>query len=132
MACDPADEHLKTFYVDAKDVAIAPASPERLYIATSGSEPIAVLEAYSAHGIIGFYAIASTAAVRGKGYTAALIINALREAKKAGLRLASLQCPEALRTLYERLGFISTNEMRFSGDLDAVSAQDSALFRAQG
>jgi GNAT superfamily N-acetyltransferase len=101
----PADEHLKTFYVDAKDVAIAPASPERLYVGAISSEPVAVLEAYSAHGIIGFYAIASTPAARGKGYTAALIINALREAKKAGLRLASLQCPEALRALYERIGF---------------------------
>jgi len=101
----PADEHLKTFYVDSKEAAIAPASPERLYVASIESEPVAVLEAFSAQGIIGFYAIAATAAVRGKGYTAALIINALREAKKAGLRLASLQCPEALRPLYERIGF---------------------------
>ena len=36
------------------------------------------------------------------------------------------------RALYERLGFVFTNEMRFSGDLGAVSAQDSALFRAPG
>ena len=66
-----------------RSVAIAPASPERLYIATIDAEPVAVLEAFSAQGIIGYYALASTTAVRGKGYTAAMIINALREAKKA-------------------------------------------------
>ena len=50
------------------------------------------------------------ATVRGKGYAAALIINALREAKKAGLRLASLTTVEAGRALYDKVaehkGFI--------------------------
>ena len=104
-ASTPADPHLKTFYVDAKDAAIAPASPERFYIGSVGGEPVAVLEAFAAHGIIGVYAMASVASVRGKGYAAALIINALREGKKAGLRLASLTTVEAGRALYERIGF---------------------------
>ena len=64
-----------------------------------------MLEAFSAHGIIGFYAMAASATVRGKGYAGALILNALRESKKAGLRLASLQTPEAGRAVYERIGF---------------------------
>lgn len=104
-ASAPPDPHLKTFYVDVKDAAIAPNSPERIYSAAIGGETVAVLEAFSAHGIIGFYAMASVAAVRGKGYAAGLIINALREAKKAGLRLASLTTVEAGRALYERIGF---------------------------
>lgn len=104
-ASTPADPHLKTFYVDAKEAAITPASPERIYIGSVGGEAVAVLEAFAAHGIIGFYAMASVAAVRGKGYAAALIINALREAKKAGLRLAGLTTVEAGRALYERIGF---------------------------
>ena len=101
---DPAPQDVLP-HMDAKDAAIAPASPERLYVGVVGGEPVAVLEAFSAHGIIGFYAMASVAAVRGKGYAAALIINALREGKKAGLRLASLQAVEASRQLYERIGF---------------------------
>jgi GNAT superfamily N-acetyltransferase len=104
-ATTPADPHLKTFYVDAREAAIAPASPERIYIGSVNGEPVAVLEAFSAHGIIGFYAMGAVPAVRGKGYAAALIINTLREAKKAGLRLAGLTTVEAGRALYERIGF---------------------------
>jgi GNAT superfamily N-acetyltransferase len=101
----PPDEHIKTFYADTKDAAIAPGSPLRLYVGYVNKEPVAVLEAFVAHGIINFYALAGLASTRGKGYTAALILNALREAKKASLRLAGMQTPEAARALYERLGF---------------------------
>ena len=101
----PPDENIKTFLTDTKEAAIAPASPLRLYVGYVGETPTAILEAFSAHGIISFYAAASLSSARGKGYSGALLINALREAKKAGLRLASLQTPEAGRPVYERLGF---------------------------
>jgi len=101
----PADENLKTFYTDTKEAIIAPASPLRLYVAYVAGEPVTVLEAFSAHGILSLYTMAATASARGKGYAAGLILTALRDAKKAGLRLASLQTPEAGRAVYERLGF---------------------------
>ncbi|MGE3477479.1 MAG: hypothetical protein AB7H70_16880 [Rhodospirillaceae bacterium] len=99
------DETVKTFYTDTKEAILAPASPLHLYVGYVGAEPAAVLEAFSAHGILNFYAMGSPAAFRGKGYTAGLMLAALRDAKKAGLRLASLQTPEAGRAGYERLGF---------------------------
>ncbi len=101
----PPDENIKTFFADTKEAVIAPASPLRLYVGYSGAEPVAVLEAFNAHSIISFYAMAALASTRGKGYAAALLINALREAKKVGVRLACLQTPEAGRALYERIGF---------------------------
>ncbi len=104
-AAAPADETIKTFYTDTKEAIIAPASPLRLYIGYVGSEPVAIMEAFSAHGILNFYQMASAASVRGKGYTAGLMLTALKDAKKAGLRLASLQTPEASRAAYERFGF---------------------------
>ncbi len=104
-AAAPTDETIKTFYTDTKDAIIAPASPLRLYVGYLGSEPVAVMEAFGAHGILNFYQMASVGTVRGKGYTAGLMFAALRDAKKAGLRLASLQVPEASRAAYERFGF---------------------------
>ena len=100
----PPDEHIKTFLTDTREAVLAP-SPLRLYVGYVGSEPTAVLEAFSAHGIISFYAMAALVSARGKGYAAALLLNALRESKKAGLRMACLQTPEASRALYERIGF---------------------------
>jgi len=100
------DEHLKTFYTDTSAAIVAsPASPLRLYVGYVNNEPVAALEAFSAHGIICFYAMAAVASTRGKGYAAALLLNGLKEAKKAGLRLAGLQTPESGRALYERIGF---------------------------
>lgn len=101
----PADETIKTFYTDTKEAIIAPASPLRLYVGYINNEPVAVLEAFSAHGILNLYTMAAVASARGKGYTAGLMLTALKDAKKAGLRVASLQTPEAGRSAYERLGF---------------------------
>jgi len=101
----PPDEDIKTFFADTKEAVIAPASPLRLYVGYVNNEPVAVLEAFNAHGIINFYAMATLTSTRGKGYAGALLISALKEAKKAGLRLAGLQTPESGRALYERIGF---------------------------
>lgn len=101
----PPDENVKTFYTDTKDAAIAPASPLRLYVGYVNKEPVSVLEAYMAHNVINFYAMAGLASTRGKGYTVGLILKALTDAKKVNVKLAGLQSPEAQRALYERLGF---------------------------
>lgn len=99
------DGSVKTLLTETKDAIIAPASPLRLYVGYVGSEPVTALEAFSAHGILSLYATAALPNTRGKGYVAGLILSALRDAKKAGLRRASLQTPEAGRAVYERLGF---------------------------
>jgi len=104
-AATAGDETIRTFYTDAKDAITAPSSPLRLYIGYIGSEPAAVVEAISAHGILNFYQTASAASFRSKGYAAALVLTALRDAKKLGVRLASLQTVEASRAAYEKFGF---------------------------
>lgn len=101
----PGDETIKTFYTDGKDAITAPASPLRLYIGHVGTEPVAALEAFSAHGILNFHQMTSVPTVRGKGYGAGLMVTALKDAKKAGLRLASIQAPESSRLAYERFGY---------------------------
>ena len=101
----PPDENIKTFYADTKEVVMAPASPLRSYVGYVGGDHVAVLEGFNAHGVINFYAMAALTSTRGKPYAAALLLNALREAKKTGLRVACLQTPESSRALYERIGF---------------------------
>jgi hypothetical protein len=58
-----------------------------------------------------------------------IIIEWSREQRLDGL---VLHASNEGRALYERLGFVSTNEMGFSGNLGAVSAQDSAVVRGPG
>ena len=101
----PADENIKTFFTDTKDALIAPASPLRAYVGYVGSDHVAALEAFNAHGVISFYDMAQLPSTKGKPYAAALLLNALKEAKKAGLRVACLQTPEGSRAVYERIGF---------------------------
>jgi ribosomal protein S18 acetylase RimI-like enzyme len=100
----PPDENLKTFFADTKEAVLKP-SPLKLFVGYVNNEPVAVLETFNAHGIMNFYSMATLTSTRGKGYAGALLLNALRDAKKAGLRLAGLQTPEAGRALYERIGF---------------------------
>ncbi len=105
VATNPPDENLKTFYMDTKEAAISPGSPLRLYVGYLSGKPVAVQEASSSHGILNFYSMAALANTQGKGYGVALMIAALREAKKANMRLAGVQTAETARALYERLGF---------------------------
>lgn len=48
----PPDEHIKTFYADTEDAVMAPALPLRSYVGYVGSDHVAVLEAFNAHGVI--------------------------------------------------------------------------------
>ena len=100
----PPDESLKTFFADTKEALITP-SPLRLYVGYVANEAFAAVEGLNAHGVINFYTMAALPSTRGKGYAAALLLHGLREAKKAGVRVACLQSPEATRALYERIGF---------------------------
>ncbi len=67
VATNPPDENLKTFYMDTKEAAITPASPLRLYVGYVADKPVAVQEAFSAHGILNFYAMAALSSTQGKG-----------------------------------------------------------------
>ena len=59
---------------------------------------------------------------RGRGIAEALMRRVIEWAGEAGLHTLVLHASEAGRPLYERLGFASTNEMRFTGTLGAMPA----------
>jgi GNAT superfamily N-acetyltransferase len=54
---------------------------------------------------------------RKRGLAQLLMEEVLRWARESGLETLVLHASPEGRRLYERLGFLSTNEMRFSGDL---------------
>ena len=68
----PPDENLKAYYLDTKEAAITHASPLHLSVGYVAEKPVAVQEAFSAHGILNFYAMAALSSTQGRGYGAAL------------------------------------------------------------
>jgi GNAT superfamily N-acetyltransferase len=59
---------------------------------------------------------------RGRGIAEALMRRVIAWAGEAGVHTLVLHASEAGRPLYERLGFASTTEMRFTGTLGAAPA----------
>ena len=59
---------------------------------------------------------------RGRGIAEALMRRVIAWAGEAGVHTLVLHASEAGRPLYERLGFASTNEMRFTGTFGAPPA----------
>jgi len=57
---------------------------------------------------------------RGRGVADRLMRQVIAWAGEAGIHTLVLHASEAGRPLYERLGFASTNEMRFTGSLGAM------------
>ena len=56
---------------------------------------------------------------RRKGLAALLLEHIIQWSREQKLDRLLLHASEQGRALYERLGFVSTNEMKFSGDVDA-------------
>ena len=60
---------------------------------------------------------------RGRGVADRLMRQVIAWAGEAGIHTLVLHASEAGRPLYERLGFASTNEMRFTGSLGAMPGE---------
>ena len=60
---------------------------------------------------------------RGRGVAELLMRRVIAWAREAGMHTLVLHASEAGRPLYERLGFASTNEMRFTGTLGAIPGE---------
>ena len=60
---------------------------------------------------------------RGRGVSDRLMRQVIAWAGDAGIHTLVLHASEAGRPLYERLGFASTNEMRFTGSLGAMPGE---------
>ncbi len=101
----PPNPDILNLYNDAAIAIVMPNAPMKLYVGYAGGKPVATAEAYYAHNVVGFWNIVADASVAGKGYAPAMLMAALRDAKRSGQSTAFLQAETASKPIYERLGF---------------------------
>lgn len=104
----PPNPHVEKFYTDATNAILTPNAPMRLYVGYVGDKAMATAEAFYAHGGVGLTNIAASTAATGKGYAPALLLAALRDARKTGQNFAFVQADAASKAIYERIGFKPT------------------------
>lgn len=104
-AIKPPNPHLVDFYTDASIAIVTPNAPMKLYVGYVDGKAVATAETYYAHGVVGLSNIVADAALSGKGYAPALLIAALRDAKRTGQTTAFVQADAASKPIYERIGF---------------------------
>jgi GNAT superfamily N-acetyltransferase len=75
------------------------------YLARLDGEPVAATSLFPEAGVAGIYNVGTLPEARGRGIAAALVATALRDARDAGYRAATLQSSEMGFRVYQRLGF---------------------------
>jgi ribosomal protein S18 acetylase RimI-like enzyme len=104
-ATKPPNPHIVNFYTDATIAIVTPNAPMKLYVGYVGGKAVATAETYYAHGGVGLSNIVADTAAAGKGYAPAMLIAALRDAKRNGQNFAFVQADAASKPIYERIGF---------------------------
>jgi len=82
-----------------------PTAPSRHYLAWLNGRAVACATLFLGAGVAGIYRVATMPNVRGQGIGGAVMLAALREARAAGYRFATLRSSEIAHHLYQRLGF---------------------------
>jgi ribosomal protein S18 acetylase RimI-like enzyme len=85
----------------------------RLFAGRLDADVVAVAALFSGSGVAGIYAVATDAAVRGRGFGRALTLAAMRAGRDAGLRTAVLMASELGRPVYRRIGFREVGLVHF-------------------
>ncbi len=76
------------------------------YVGWLDGEPVACCTLRYAAGVVGLYNLCTSPARRGQGIGAAVVMNALRAAKRLGLQIAVLEAATRTVDFYRRLGFV--------------------------
>jgi GNAT superfamily N-acetyltransferase len=102
---DTSDDFAR-FLTHAFSVEVGdPATAARHYLAWLDGQAVACATLFLGAGVAGIYRVATLPGVRGQGIGGAVVITALREARAAGYRFATLRSSEIAHHLYQRLGF---------------------------
>ena len=82
-----------------------PGSKTRMWLAWRDGVPISKLATYYGGGSVGIYGIVTKTEERGQGLASFLMVEAMKAAREAGLKLAVLHSSPLAENLYKRLGF---------------------------
>ncbi|GAA2911763.1 GNAT family N-acetyltransferase [Actinoplanes cyaneus] len=82
------------------------------YVAWFGDEPVACGALSISHGVAGIYNMATIAAFEGRGIGTALAVELLTQARRRGLKVATLTASPRGALVYRRLGFDAVSEYR--------------------
>jgi ribosomal protein S18 acetylase RimI-like enzyme len=107
----PPDRDVRRFYHLAAPRLLAPASPQRLYLARREGEPVATAEVTVAGGVAGVYNISTRSAHRRVGIGTAITYAPLLDAAREGIATAVLQAAPDGVGVYRRLGFAAYGEV---------------------
>ncbi|HEX6850982.1 MAG TPA: GNAT family N-acetyltransferase [Candidatus Polarisedimenticolaceae bacterium] len=107
----PPDPDVLRFHRLAAPRLLAPASPQRLYLARLEGDPVATAEVTVAGGVAGVYNISTRTAHRRVGIGTAITYAPLRDAAREGIATAVLQAAPDGVGVYRRLGFSSYGEV---------------------
>jgi GNAT superfamily N-acetyltransferase len=89
-----------------------PTDPFHVYVATADGTPACSLIAFDYEGDCGIYLVATVPPARGRGLATALMVRALKDARKRGCTTSSLQATARGRPVYERLGYRDLGEIQ--------------------
>lgn len=84
-------------------------TPWRIFVGRLDGRPVATSMVYNGGGVASIYAVASVAAVRGRGIGGAITLQPLLDARRDGYRQAVLFSTEMGVRAYERIGFRLTD-----------------------
>ncbi|MEV4349835.1 GNAT family N-acetyltransferase [Actinoplanes sp. NPDC049596] len=80
------------------------------YVAWIGDEPVACGALSVSHGVAGVYNMATKAEFESRGIATALAVRLLRDARRQGLKVATLTASARGAVVYRRLGFADVSE----------------------
>lgn len=102
-----SEERAQRYYETYANAGFGAAMPWHHYVGWLYDIPVASASLLYHEGVAGIYGISTIPAARRKGVAATLTLHTLREARKAGYRVAILSPTDMSEALYRRIGFQS-------------------------
>jgi GNAT superfamily N-acetyltransferase len=103
--CGAPEEAINHMFTAYTGLPLGPQSPLRLYVGTLNGEPVATTKLFFAAGVAYIGRVVTVHAYRRQGIGTMMTLQAAREARMAGYRIAVLNASPMGINIYRRLGF---------------------------
>lgn len=103
--CGAPEEAIQAVFTAYSGLPLDQTGPLHLYLGTLDGEPVATSELFFAAGVASIGRIVTVHAFRQRGIGTAITLHTMREARRAGYRIAVLTASPMGINIYRRLGF---------------------------